>query len=85
MNSSARRSEKALERLEQQYAEVKTQLEELTRLVTTGSQASARPASVGDSGSTAESPTIIAPRQQGAFLRHVHDEGLKLEVTERCE
>ena len=66
MYSAAVRSEKALERLEKLHGEVMNKLEDLTRLVTLASQASARPASVSDSGSPAGAQGAVLPVQQEA-------------------
>ncbi|KAI4914528.1 hypothetical protein J4E85_010593 [Alternaria conjuncta] len=84
-NSSAEKSEKVLQQLSQQQNEVKNKLEELTRLLTTASQASAPPASVRDSGSPAETHAQASPGQQEDIERHVDAEGSELETTDCCE
>jgi len=85
MDSSARRSKKALERLEQQHAEVKTKLEELTRLVTTACHEPARPASDDISGEPAETHTQVSLGHQEDVERHIGADGSELETTDCCE
>jgi len=74
-----------MERLEQQHAEVKTKLEELTRLVTTASHASARPASDDIRGIPVETCTTVSPGQQEDVERRVGAEDSELETTDCCE
>ena len=58
-----------------QNAEVTTKLEELTRLVTAVSQASARPASDGISSEPTETHATVSPGQQEDVEQHVGTDG----------
>jgi len=71
VQSSIASNGEALQRLVEQQAEVKTKLEELTRLMTTASQALARPASDDISGIPVETCTTVSPGQQEDIERHV--------------
>ncbi|KAI4679378.1 uncharacterized protein J4E84_008408 [Alternaria hordeiaustralica] len=82
---SATRGEEALQRIVAQQSEVKAKLEELTRLLTTASQAPARPASDDISGIPVETCTTVSPGQTEGIERHVDAEGSELETTDCFE